>query len=146
MSDADIINQALSILENRLKEPQQTLTSTNEVRDFLKLQFNQMEHESFRVMFLNTQHRLIALEELSRGTIDEAAVYPREVVKAALKFNAAAVVLAHNHPSGLTDPSEADRKITQRLKDALALVDIRVLDHFIIADNETYSFAEHGMI
>lgn len=93
--------------------------------------------------YLDTKHRLISFEELSRGTIDSAAVYPREVVKAALKHNAAAVILAHNHPSGDTEPSDADRTLTTRLKDALALIDIRVLDHLIIGVG-AYSFAEHG--
>ena len=97
-------------------------------------------------MFLDNQHRVIQLDELFRGTIDGASVYPREVVKQALHHNAAAVIFAHNHPSGVTEPSQADKQITEKLKKALDLFDIRVLDHFIIGDGEPYSFAEHGLI
>jgi DNA repair protein RadC len=94
---------------------------------------------------LDNQHRVIACDELFRGTIDGASVYPREVVKAALQYNAAALIMAHNHPSGISDPSQADRVITEKLKEALALIDVRVLDHFIVGEN-VYSFAEHGLL
>ncbi len=97
-------------------------------------------------MFLDNRHRVIEFEELFRGTIDGASVHPREVVRRALQHNAAALILAHNHPSGVTQPSEADRRITQRLKDALALVEIRILDHFIIGDGKPVSMAELGML
>ena len=97
-------------------------------------------------MYLDNQHRLLAFEELFRGTIDGASVYPREVVKHALKHNAAALIFAHNHPSGVAEPSQADIHITQRLKQALALVDIRVLDHIIVGDAETTSLAQHGSL
>ena len=97
-------------------------------------------------MFLDNRHRLIAYEELFHGTIDGASVHPREVVKSALRYNAAAVILAHNHPSGVAEPSQADQRITKRLQDALTLVDIRVLDHFVVGDGEPVSFAERGLI
>ncbi|HAS8160916.1 TPA: DNA repair protein RadC, partial [Vibrio vulnificus] len=103
------------------------------------------EREVFAVMFLDNQHRLIAFEELFFGTIDSASVYPREVLKAALKINAAALIFAHNHPSGDATPSQADKQITQRLKEALALVDIRVLDHIVVGDS-AISFAERGLL
>ena len=100
----------------------------------------------FACLFLDNQHRVILLEELFRGTIDGASVYPREVVKQALYHNAAAVIFAHNHPSGISEPSQADKHITEKLKQALSLFDIRVLDHFIIGDGQPYSFAEHGLL
>jgi len=103
-------------------------------------------HEIFTVIFLDGQHRTIVTEELFRGTLTQASVYPREVVKRALFHNAAAVILAHNHPSGLAEPSKADEMLTQSLKQALALVDVRVLDHFVIGSEEVVSFAERGLI
>ena len=102
--------------------------------------------ESFAVLFLDIKNRLITSEELFRGTLSHASVYPREIVKAALHQNAASIILAHNHPSGSCEPSQADLSLTSTLKQALALVDIRVLDHFIIANPNVYSFAEHGQI
>jgi DNA repair protein RadC len=115
-------------------------------RNYLALHLARSEHEVFACIFLDNRNRVIRLEELFRGTIDGAAVYPREVVKAALAHNAAAVILAHNHPSVVAEPSAADRDITKRLIDALKLVDIRVLDHFIIAREQTTSFAERGLL
>ena len=103
-------------------------------------------HESFAVLFLDIKNRLIASEELFRGTLNHASVYPREVVKAALSHNAAALILAHNHPSGSCDPSRADIDLTHNLQQALGLVDIKVLDHFIVANPHVYSFAEHGLM
>ena len=97
-------------------------------------------------MLFRSRHRVIAFEELFRGTIDGASVHPREVVRQALKHNGAAVIFAHNHPSGVAEPSDADRRLTQRLKDALALVDIRVLDHFVVGDGDVVSFAERGWL
>lgn len=144
--DQDIIEEALTILDARLRNPNPAFTNPNDSRDYLKLTLAELEYESFSVMFLDNQHRLLRLTELFRGTIDGAAVYPREVVKAALHFNAAAVILAHNHPSGVADPSRADRQITERLKQALSLVDIRTLDHIIVGHGEPYSFAEHGLL
>ena len=116
------------------------------VQEFLALKLGALEHEMFAVMLLDTRHRLIEYVELFRGTIDEASVHPREVVKLALARNAAALVLAHPHPSGSAEPSRADELITQRLKEALALVDIRVLDHIIVAGGATTSFAERGLL
>jgi DNA repair protein RadC len=105
-----------------------------------------MEREVFGCLFLDNRHRLIALEEMFLGTIDGASVHPREVVKRALKLNAAAVILAHNHPSGVAEPSQADELITARIRDALALVDIRVLDHLVVGGTTVTSFAERGLI
>jgi len=120
------------------------LGSPQAVKQYLQLLLSKKPFESFAVLFLDVKNRLIAAEELFRGTLMQASVYPREVVKAALAHNAAAVILAHNHPSGSPDPSAADRLLTQTLKQALGLVDIRVLDHFIVAGRHVYSFAEHG--
>ncbi len=119
------------------------LKSPENAAEFLTLKLAAKDHEVFCVLFLDTKHRVVAFEEHSRGTIDQAAVHPREVVKAALGHNAGAVILAHNHPSGDTTPSAADKNITARLKDSLALIDVPVLDHFIIGDG-FYSFAQHG--
>ncbi|EMQ2878363.1 DNA repair protein RadC [Vibrio navarrensis] len=114
-------------------------------KTYLSCKLKHHEREVFAVMFLDNQHRLIAFEELFFGTIDSASVYPREVLKAALKINAAALIFAHNHPSGDATPSQADKQITQRLKEALALVDIRVLDHIVVGDS-AISFAERGLL
>jgi DNA repair protein RadC len=115
-------------------------------RDYLSARLRDLEHEVFAVLFLDNQHRVIAYEELARGSIDGAAVYPREVVKAALRQNAAAVIFAHNHPSGVAEPSAADRALTARLKTALAAVDVRVLDHLVIGEGVPASFAERGWL
>lgn len=122
------------------------LDSPQAVKQFLRLQLAHKAHESFAVLFLDVKHRLVAVEELFRGTLTHASVYPREVVKAALAHNAAAVLLAHNHPSGSPQPSAADHTLTGTLKQALALVDVRVLDHFIVAGHQVHSFAEHGQL
>ena len=121
-------------------------TSPALVKEYLCTKLSGYEHEVFAVLFLDTQHRLIEYAELFRGTIDGAAVYPREVVKASLQLNAAAVIFSHNHPSGVPEPSQADRAITRRLKDALALVDVRTLDHIIVGGDDTVSFAERGLL
>ncbi|HEU4622299.1 MAG TPA: DNA repair protein RadC [Burkholderiaceae bacterium] len=123
-----------------------SLESPAKVRDFLRLQIGRLTHEVFVVLFLDSQNRLLASEELFRGTLAQTAVYPREIVKRALAHNAASVILSHNHPSGTLEPSQADRILTDALKQALALVDIRVLDHVIVARNQTLSFAERGLI
>lgn len=122
------------------------LTSPDITRAYLSAQLRGYTHEVFACLFLDNQHRVIQLEELFRGSLDSASVYPREVVKRALFHNAAAIIFAHNHPSGIAEPSIADQHITDKLKQALALFDIRVLDHFIIGDGEPYSFAEHGYL
>jgi DNA repair protein RadC len=116
------------------------------VKQYLQLLLMHKAHESFLVLFLDVKNRLICAEELFRGTLSQASVYPREVVKAALGHNAASVMLAHNHPSGTMEPSSADLSLTNTLKQALDLVDIRVLDHFIVAGSQVYSFAEHGQL
>ena len=122
------------------------LTSPEITKAYLSAQLRGYSYEVFACLFLDNQHRVIQLDELFKGTIDGASVYPREVVKQALHYNAAAVIFAHNHPSGISLPSQADKQITEKLKQALALFDIRVLDHFIIGDGEPYSFAEHGIV
>lgn len=122
------------------------LTAPGAVRDYLRINFAGQEHESFVALFLDAQNRLIAAEELFRGTLTQTSVYPREVVKAALRHNAGAVILAHNHPSGVAEPSRADELLTSNLKQALALVDVRVLDHFVVAGAATISFAERGLL
>lgn len=122
------------------------LTSPAGVRDFLKLRLAGLPHEVFVCIQLDAQHRVIAIEELFRGTLTQTSVYPREVVKASLRANAAAVIFAHNHPSGIAQPSQADEFLTRTLKEALALVEVKVLDHFIVAGTQTLSFAEMGLI
>jgi DNA repair protein RadC len=122
------------------------LDSPQATRDFLIRRLRDTPHELFCCLHLDNRHRLIAFDELFRGTIDGASVHPREVVKQALARNAAALILAHNHPSGLAEPSQADELLTRRLREALALVDIRVLDHMIVADNGCLSFAESGLL
>lgn len=122
------------------------LTSPETTSAYLSAQMRGYSYEVFACLFLDNQHRVIEFEELFRGTIDGASVYPREVLKRALYHNAAAMIFAHNHPSGISEPSQADRQITDKLKQALGLIDIRVLDHFIIGDGAPYSFAEHGLI
>jgi DNA repair protein RadC len=116
------------------------------VRDYLRLQLGPLRHEVFAVLFLDAQHRLIACEEMFRGTLAQTSVYPREVVRHALDHHAAAVVFAHNHPSGTAEPSRADEALTQTLKAALALVDVRVLDHFVVGGAGVTSFAERGLL
>lgn len=122
------------------------LNSPRAVRDYLQLLLGGRQQEVFVVLFLDTQHRVLAVEELFQGTLSQTSVYPREVVKRALARNAAAVILAHNHPSGVAEPSAADELITDVLRQALALVDVRVLDHFIVAGASTLSFAERGLL
>jgi DNA repair protein RadC len=121
------------------------LCSPQQTRQFLSAQLADYPHEVFACLFLDNRNRVIAFEKMFYGTIDGASVYPREVVRLALKKNAAAIIFAHNHPSGVAEPSHADEQITQRLKEALALVDIRVLDHFVVGD-EIVSFAERGLL
>lgn len=122
------------------------LTSPALVKEYLRNKLAGFDHEVFAVLFLDTRHRLIEYRELFHGTIDSASVHPREVVKEALRLNAAAVIVSHNHPSGNPEPSSADRTLTQRLREALGLVDVRVLDHVIVAGAATASFSERGLI
>ena len=123
-----------------------SLTAPQSVRDYLRIHFAGQEHESFVVLFMDAQNRLIAATELFRGTLTQTSVYPREVVKEALRQNAGAVIFSHNHPSGCSEPSRADEMLTQNLKQALALVDVKVLDHFIVAGSAILSFAERGLL
>jgi DNA repair protein RadC len=122
------------------------LTSPQATRDYLTAKLRGLPHEVFACLFLDTRHRVIHYEELFTGTLDGASVYPREVVKRALAKNAAALIFAHNHPSGVAEPSRADELLTRRLKEACALVDIRVLDHFVIGEGAAVSFAERGLL
>lgn len=140
-----LIAGALAILEQRALHSS-ALASPAAVRDYLKLALAGRERESFICVFLDAQHRVIEFAELFAGTLTQASVYPREVVKAALAVNAAAVIFAHNHPSGVAQPSQADELLTRQLKEALALVDVKVLDHFIVAGTAALSFAERGLI
>ncbi|MIE71196.1 DNA repair protein RadC [Salmonella enterica subsp. diarizonae] len=140
------IHRALTLLDNHLREPGTAFTSTQAVRDWLRLRMTGLEREEFMVLYLNNQHRLLAHETLFTGTINRTEVHPREVLKRALHFNAAAVILAHNHPFGDPAPSPEDRAITERLVQALALVDIRLLDHMVVGGMEIVSFAEKGWL
>jgi len=146
-TDDAIIESAIRILESRISYNSDAplLTSPQDGKDYAKLQLATYEHEVFACIFLDSRNRVIAFEKLFRGTIDCASVYPREVVKACLSHNAAAVIFAHNHPSGATEPSQADIQITERLKNALQLIDITVLDHLIVGE-DVVSFAERGLL
>ena len=144
-----ILNAALELARRHFREALRigpTLAAPEATRAFLVAQLRDRPYEVFCCLYLDNRHRLIAFEELFRGTIDRAGVHPREVLRQILLHNAAAVIFAHNHPSGVLEPSQADELITRRLKEALGLVDVRVLDHFITGDGLCYSFSEHGLI
>lgn len=141
----EVLRQARLVLSRRVRRGV-TMSSPQAVKDHLRLQLGLLEHEMFCVLFLDAQHRIIEFQQLFRGTVSQTSVYPRELVKAALMLNAAAVVLAHNHPSGVAEPSRADEFLTQSLKTALALVDVRVLDHLVVTADDIVSFAERGLI
>jgi DNA repair protein RadC len=143
--DSEILDAAFRILARRMAKGS-VLTSPKDTQRYLILRFAELEHEVFAVVYLTKRHRVIACEELFRGTIDGASVHPRIVVKNSLRHNAAAVIVAHNHPSGIAEPSQADEIITQRLKAALELVDIRLLDHIVTAGDSAVSFAERGLL
>ena len=132
------------LLEDMRQQP--VLANPKTVREYLAVHFAGREREVFSCLFLDNRHRLVALEEMFLGTVDGASVHPREVVKRALALNAVAVILAHNHPSGVAEPSQADELITARLRDALALVDIRVLDHLVVGGSTVVSFVERGIL
>jgi len=143
------LQAVLEMSRRALQEEMQrgdALNSPRAVRDYLQLLLAGRQQEVFLVLFLDTQHRVIASEELFHGTLSQTSVYPREVVKRALAHNAAAVILAHNHPSGVAEPSQSDQLLTDALKQALSLVDVRVLDHFVVAVGQVLSFAEKGLI
>lgn len=145
-ASVDEILQAAQQLLGRDIRGSEPLVSPKLVRDFLRIKLGTLEHEVFALLMLDSQHRVIDYLELFRGTIDSTAVYPREVVKETLARNAAALILVHNHPSGVTTPSSADGVITQKLRAALELVDVRILDHLIVAGSDTLSFAEQGLL
>lgn len=143
--ETDLINQALALLACEVVA-KDTLADPQAVKDYLRLKLAPKDHEVFAVVFLDCQNRVICTEEMFRGTLTQTSVYPREVVKAALTHNAAGVILAHNHPSGSAQPSRADEMLTQALKAALALIDVRVMDHFVVTSTEIVSFAERGLM
>ncbi|MFC1689174.1 DNA repair protein RadC [Pseudomonadota bacterium] len=140
-----LIYDALDILQKRFQD-RTVLDSPESVRDYLTVWLTEREQECFVALFLDTRHRVLEMKTMFSGTLDGATVYPREVVKEALRYNAGAVIFCHNHPSGVTEPSLADQAITRRLKEALGTVDIRVLDHFIVGGGDCVSMAERGMI
>ena len=143
--ELEAINVALDAIQSRLTT-QDIYTRPADVRNFLKMKLAPAMDEWFAVMFLTSQHQLITFEKLFRGTVDSSSVHIRVIARKALECNAAAVVLAHNHPSGVSEPSRADRAITDKIKEALQIFDINVIDHFIVTGNDTCSFAEHGYI
>ena len=143
--ETNVIAQGLAILSRRMRANDQ-LSSPESVRDYLRMSLSGREHEVFVVVLLDAQHRVLRCEEMFRGTLTQTSVYPREVVKTALAANAASVIFAHNHPSGASEPSQADELLTRELKAALALVDVKVLDHFVIAGAQSLSFAERGLL
>jgi len=140
------IDKAINIISEAMAKYDVVLTSPTLVKNYLVCKLAGQEREQFLALFLDNRHRVIASEVLSEGTIDGASVYSREVVKAALRHNAAAAIFAHNHPSGIPEPSQADQRLTQRLVKALELVDIRVLDHIVVGGTDTVSFAERGLL
>jgi DNA repair protein RadC len=142
---AAVLELARRTLDEQMRQ-QPLLDSPTAARDYLRLWLGTQAVEIFAVLFLDSQHRLIACEEQSRGTLAHTSVYPREIVKAALRLNASAVILAHNHPSGAAEPSAADRTLTQALQSALALVEVRVLDHLVVTRHSVFSFAERGLL
>ena len=141
----EVLQQARRVLSQRVRRGA-TMSSPQAVKDYLRLEIGVLEHEVFYVLFLDAQHRIIALKQMFRGTVTQTSVYPREVVKESRAMNAAAVILAHNHPSGAAESSRADEFLTQTLKTALALVDVRVLDYLVVAGADVSSFAEKGLL
>jgi len=149
IDDDSIIERAIKLIQSKLKTPGKALTNPNLVKDYLILHLAQFEEEHFSLILLNNQHQVIGFENVFRGTVDTTSVYPREIVKTVLSHNAAAVILAHNHPSGNPDPSNSDVALTKRLTESLALIDVRVLDHIIVggcSQTLTTSLAERGLI
>lgn len=142
----DIVKQALAILDKRYFQHGEAITRPRDTGAYMKLKLGAYPYEVFACLFLDNRHRVLAFEELFRGTLDGTSVHPREVVRASLKYNAAAVVLAHNHPSGVPEPSAADRNITHQLREALGLVGVRVLDHMVVGAGEPVSMAARGLI
>lgn len=146
ISEGEVLAKALEIIENRLRKPGEAMSSPQIVKDFLTIKLAELDHEVFFTLWLDGQHRVIQFGSMFRGTLSQTSVYPREVVKEALRLNAGAVIFAHNHPSGMPEPSRADEMLTKTLQEALALVDVKVLDHVIVGGTTTVSFAERGLI
>ena len=146
ISEGEVLAKALQIIESRLRKPGEAMSSPQVVKDYLTIKLAELEHEVFAALFLDGQHRVIRYTEMFRGTLTQTSVYPREVAKEALRINAGAVIFAHNHPSGMAEPSREDEALTKTLKDALALVEVKVLDHIIVGGTDTVSFAERGLI
>ena len=143
-AESEVLNHAAELLAPRVLG--QILSSPRDAQDFLRAKLARLEHEVFAVLYLDNRHRVLAFEELFRGTINGTAVYPREVVKRALHHNAAALILVHNHPSGVAEPSRSDEVLTQRLREVLSLVDVRVLDHLVVGSEGVVSFADRGLV
>ena len=146
MAEEDILVRAWGILEARARYGADVLSCPKAVRDYLSVRLATVPHEEFHCVWLDSQHRVISFEAIFRGTLAQTSVYPREVVKSALANNAAAVIFAHNHPSGVSEPSRADELLTAALRQALALVEVKVLDHFVVAGTSLTSFAERGFL
>ena len=142
----DILATANRVLAQRFRKGTPVMNSPDRTREFLRMRVAGLDYEAFGVLLLDAQNRLIEAVDLFRGTLTQTSVYPREVVKTALLKNAAAVILFHNHPSGISEPSEADRVLTRALRESLALVDVRVLDHFVVGADALTSFAEKGLL
>jgi DNA repair protein RadC len=145
LEEKEIIDRALNIIAGKLKLHDVTLQGSRSAGQYAQILYGNLEHELFAVMHLNSQHHLVEVQELFRGTIDDAAIYPREVVKAVLTHNAAAVILIHNHPSGVTEPSGADIAITENLATALSIIDVRVLDHIVVGARGFTSMRERNL-
>jgi len=141
-----VIREALAILDSRLSRDLQAITSATDVKDYLCLKLGGEKREVFGVLYLNVRHAVIAFDTPFAGTLTQTSVYPREIIRRALELNAASVILGHNHPSGTPEPSRADEALTQTLKAGLALIDVRVLDHVVVAGRATCSFAERGLL
>ena len=143
--DSEIISAALGILAKRIAKGS-IIKNMEDAKKYLAVRFADLQHEVFAIVYLTNRHAVIACDEIFRGTIDGASVYPREVVKSALQYNAAAILIAHPHPSGVCEPSHADEMITTRLREACGLMDIRLIDHIVISGDRAISFAERGML
>lgn len=146
MNDQEIIDKALEILRSRVSENPVTISSTNDVTDYLTIMLSGQEREVFAVVLLDTRHSVIEYKELFFGSISQAHIHPREVLKAALYANAAAIIFSHNHPSGIAEPSQADINMTRKLADLLSQIDVRVLDHIVIGGGRAVSFAGRGLL
>jgi DNA repair protein RadC len=142
--EREVLESAAELLGARVIG--EALNSPRDCAEFLRTRFARREHEVFSCLYLDNRHRVLAFEELFRGTLNGTAVYPREIIKRALEHNAAAVILVHNHPSGVAEPSRADELLTTRVREALQLVDVRLLDHLVVGDGEVVSFSERGLL